>query len=77
MKESLLKQCIDMLKTDDVRHEIKVLFSPVTDLILYEMYPYIYLIIFLVFVLFILILTILTLLVLFMKGNRGIMTIGF
>jgi hypothetical protein len=45
MKDSLIKQCLDILKTDDVRREIKVLFSPVTDLILYEIYPYIYAII--------------------------------
>ena len=40
MKNSLIKQCLDILKTEDVRNEIKVLFSPVTDLILYEIYPY-------------------------------------
>lgn len=66
--KSLLKQCVDMLKTDDVRQEIKHLFSPVTDLILYEIYPYIYLIIFLVLLLFILILVMLTLLLLFIRG---------
>ena len=61
--ESLIKQCLDILKTDDVRNEIKVLFSPVTDLILYEVYPYIYMIIFLVFLIFALILAILVILV--------------
>jgi len=61
--ESLIKQCLDILKTDDVRNEIKVLFSPVTDLILYEVYPYIYMIIFLVFLIFALILAILIILV--------------
>ena len=54
MKDSLIKQCLDILKTDDVRNEIKFLFSPVTDLILYEIYPYIYVIILLVFLIFIL-----------------------
>ena len=29
MKDSLIKQCLDILKTDDVRNEIKVLFSPI------------------------------------------------
>ena len=59
MKNSLIKQCLDILKTEDVRNEIKILFSPVTDLILYEIYPYIYVIIFLVFLIFVLILAIL------------------
>ena len=49
MNNSLIKQCLDILKTDDIRNEIKILFSPVTDLILYEIYPYIYVIILLVF----------------------------
>ena len=51
MKDSIIKQCLDILQTDDVRNEIKVIFSPVTDLILYEIYPYIYVIIcFVVFI---------------------------
>jgi hypothetical protein len=63
MKDSLIKQCLDILQTEDVRNEIKRLFSPVTDLILYEIYPYIYTIIFLVFLIFILILAILIILI--------------
>jgi hypothetical protein len=63
MKDSLMKQCLDILKTDDVRNEIKVIFSPVTDLILYEIYPYIYAIIFLVFLIFGLLLATLILLI--------------
>ena len=61
---SLLKMCIDVLKTDDIRSEIKQIFSPVTDLIMFQIYPYIYFIIFLVLLIFILILAILILLVL-------------
>jgi cytochrome c biogenesis protein ResB len=70
IKNSLIKQCIDILKTEDVRHEIKVLFSPVTDLILYEIYPYIYFIILLVFLIFILILAILVILITLMRNNK-------
>ena len=70
MKDSLIKQCLDILKTDDVRTEIKVLFSPVTDLILYEIYPYIYLIILLVFLIFILILAILSILLLVLRNKN-------
>lgn len=66
---SILKQCIDILKTDDIRNEIKTLFSPVTDLILYEIYPYIYIIIFLVFLIFILILAILVILINLLRGK--------
>ena len=67
---SFLTQCINILKTDDVRNEIKNIFSPVTDLILYQIYPYIYMIIFLVFLIFILILAILTILVTLLRNNH-------
>ena len=73
MKAFLIKQCLDILKTDDVRNEIKILFSPVTDLILYEIYPYIYVIIFLVFLIFILILAILVLLVSLFRNQKAIL----
>ena len=69
-ENSLLKMCIDVLKTDDVRTEIKQIFSPVTDLIMYQIYPYIYFIIFLVLLIFILILAILILLVLTLRNNQ-------
>jgi len=72
MKNSLIQQCLDILKTEDVRNEIKVLFSPVTDLILYEIYPYIYVIIFLVFLIFILILSILILLITLLRNHKTI-----
>ena len=70
MKNSLIKQCLELLKTDDIRNEIKVLFSPVTDLILYEIYPYIYAIILLVFLIFILILAILILLITLLRSKN-------
>jgi hypothetical protein len=73
MKNSLMKQCLDLLKTDDVRNEIKVIFSPVTDLILYEIYPYIYIIIFLVFLIFVLILANLIILVTLLR-NKNMLT---
>ena len=74
MKNSLIKQCLDILKTEDVRNEIKVLFSPVTDLILYEIYPYIYVIIGLVFLTFALMFTILILLVTLLRSKKSIFT---
>lgn len=76
MKSSLIKQCLDVLKTDDIRNEIKILFSPVTDLILYEIYPYIYVIILLVFLIFILILAILILLVSLLR-NKSLLSNKF
>jgi len=70
MKDSIINQCLDILKTEDVRNEIKIIFSPVTDLILYEIYPYIYVIISLVFLIFVLILAILCLLILILRNKK-------
>jgi cytochrome c biogenesis protein ResB len=70
MPNSLMKQCLDILQTEDVRNEIKRIFSPVTDLILYEIYPYIYFIILLVFLIFILILAILVILITLMRNSK-------
>lgn len=70
MKDSLIKQCLDILKTEVVRDEIKILFSPVTDLILYEIYPYIYIIIGLVLLIFILILAILSILITLIMNKK-------
>ena len=72
MKDSLIKQCLDILKTHDIRNEIKIIFSPVTDLILYEIYPYIYGIITLVFLIFILILAILILLITLLRNKYSL-----
>jgi len=71
MSKSILSQCIDILKSDDVRKEIKNIFSPVTDLILYEIYPYIYLISFLVFLIFIFILAILIILIILLRNKNN------
>ncbi len=67
MQGSLISQCLEILKSKDVRNEIKIIFSPVTDLILYEIYPYIYVIISLVFLMFVLILFILLFLIYIMR----------
>jgi hypothetical protein len=72
MKDSLIKQCLDILKTEDIRNEIKIIFSPVTELILNEMYPYIYVIIFLVFLIFVLILANLLILITLLRNKTHI-----
>jgi len=43
MKDLLKEQCLQFLKKDDVKKEIKNLFSPILELILIQIYPYIYL----------------------------------
>jgi hypothetical protein len=63
MKESLVQQCLELLKKEDIKNELKILFKPVMDIILYEINPYIYVTLILVFCIFIMILAILILLI--------------
>lgn len=63
MKDSLVKQCLDILKRDDIKKEFKMLLKPVIDFIIYEITPYIYITVTLVFLIFIMILTILVILI--------------
>ncbi len=43
MDSKLTEACLNILKREDVKHELKTLISPLIDLILIEIYPYIYL----------------------------------
>ena len=43
MRDSIIEQCLVILKREDVKEELKNLLSPLIDLILIQIYPYIYL----------------------------------
>ena len=43
MKEAIIEQCLQILKREDVKTELKHLMTPLMDLLLSEIYPYIYL----------------------------------
>jgi hypothetical protein len=73
MKDSLVQQCLDILKREDIKNEFKMLFKPVIDFILYEINPYIYIIVSLVFLIFVMILAILVILILLLR-NKQIIT---
>jgi hypothetical protein len=70
MKDSIVKQCLEILKRDDIKNEFKMLLSPVIDFILYEINPYIYMIITLVFIIFLMILAILVILILLLRNKQ-------
>jgi len=42
-KESIINECISIMKRDDIRSELKTLLTPLIDLILIQIYPYLYL----------------------------------
>jgi hypothetical protein len=70
MKDSFVQQCLDILKREDIKKEFKMLLKPVIDFILYEINPYIYIIMSLVFLIFVMILAILILLILIIRNSE-------
>ena len=62
IKESLINECVNIIKREDVKEEIKELFRPIIDMILQEIYPYIFLSMLFVIISFLLILGIFILL---------------
>jgi hypothetical protein len=54
VKERLIQMFLDILKRDDVKKEIKEVCSPIINLILVDIYPYIYLSLVLVIISFLL-----------------------
>ena len=69
IKNTIIQECIDVLKRDDVKTEFKILFQPLMDFVLNQISPYIYLTILLVFLIFIMILAILILLILVLRNK--------
>jgi hypothetical protein len=55
-KEKIIKECVDILNKKEVKNSIKNLFYPLIELILKEIYPYIYLSLIFVVISFLLIL---------------------
>lgn len=63
LKEKLINECINIIKRDDIKNEIKEVMRPVIDMLLKEIYPYIYLSLIFVIISFLLILGIFLILV--------------
>ena len=61
-KNKIIEECINVLKRNDIKNEIISIMTPIVDLILKEIYPYIYLALILVCISFLLILGIFILL---------------
>jgi cellulose synthase/poly-beta-1,6-N-acetylglucosamine synthase-like glycosyltransferase len=72
MKESLVQQCLDILKREDIKRELNLLSSSVIEFILYEIKPYIYFAVFFVLSIFIINLTILIMLSFILTNKQTI-----
>ena len=70
MKETIVQQCLDILKRDDVKNEFNLILKPVIDFILYQINQYIYITVTLVFMIFIMILAILLILIYILRNKN-------
>jgi hypothetical protein len=77
MKDSLVQQCLDVLKREDIKNEFKTLFTPILEFVLYEINPYIYVTVTLVFLIFIMILAILIILIFLLRNKQIINKVHF
>ena len=41
-KDTFIQQCVNILKREDVKHELNLLISPIMEVILERLNPYIY-----------------------------------
>jgi hypothetical protein len=69
MKDTIVKQCVDILKREDVKNELKFLLTPLINFILYEINPYMYGFVAIILLLFVMNLFIIFIL-LFMLRNK-------
>jgi hypothetical protein len=68
LKDSIIQECLVILKREDVKTEFKNILSPFIDLIIIQIYPYVYLCLIFVIISFLLHLGIFILLL----RNKGI-----
>jgi hypothetical protein len=68
---SLLSNCVKVLEKKNIKEEINTLFKPLIDLILIEIYPYVYISMIFIIICFLLILGIFIILI---RSNYSIKT---
>jgi hypothetical protein len=76
MKDSLVQQCLDILKREDVKKQCKSLFKPLLEFIVYEINPYIYITVILIFLIFVMMLIMLVLLIYLLFRFYPLLTTG-
>ena len=78
LREKIIEQCLQAMKRDDVKKELKQMFHPVIDMVMQEIYPYIYLSVVFVMISFLLTLGIFIMLIrtCYVKGQYHPLAIG-
>jgi len=65
---SLFRQCLDMLQRDDIKTDMKLLMSPIMETLLFELRPYIYVVLMILVTMTILVIVNLIMLVYFFRN---------
>jgi uncharacterized membrane protein len=71
MKDSLVNQCLALLKREDIKREIKTFLTPIMDVIISIMTPYMYIGLLLIFI-NLLIILINIILLLYLVRNKSV-----
>ena len=74
IKETFVSQCLDIIKREDIKYELKGVFLYIIQMILIELKPYIYITIFLGISIFVMVLAILIIMV-FILRNKNLIKI--
>jgi len=56
MKDYVVRECINILRREDVKDEVKLFIKPLLSMLMEQIYPYVYLCLFLVGISFLLVL---------------------
>lgn len=56
MKDYVVRECINILRREDVKDEVKLFIKPLLSMLMEQIYPYVYLSLFLVGISFLLVL---------------------
>lgn len=75
MKDSIIRQCLEIFKDEDIKNELKLLINPLVEFIFFQLKPYIYIGIILIVLMFIMLFTILIMLVLLLRNKKFIQKI--
>ena len=75
MKETIVQQCLNILKRNDVKKELRLIIDPILNILFESITPYVYVIILLIFLIFIMILAILIMMTMIIYSKNHVFQI--
>lgn len=75
MKDSIIRQCLEIFKDEDIKNELKLLINPLVEFIFFQMKPYIYIGVILIILMFLMLFIILIILILLLRNKKFVQKI--